>query len=296
MSFLQSIYPTIPPDIEPWLYFLCVGTAVLITGVSKAGFGGGIGILAIPLTALATGSHKMLGLTLPVLIACDIFSNLHYIGDQDWPRLRPLLWGAIVGVGIGTGILIGLQSMVPADFGNVMNLIVGVICFLVVLGQAYRLSGRELPTLPAHPASGFGVGALAGCVSTINHAAGPIVTVYLLQEKLPKKLMVGTLLMYFLLINTAKVPSYVVLGFITKETLLDSLWFLPLIPIGTLLGAWMNKKMTDKWFNIIMYTATAITAAFMIYKSAMHFAYPPAAQTQPTATQPLDTQPATAPR
>ncbi len=271
MSFLQSIYPTIPDDVTPWVYFFCVGTAVLITGISKAGFGGGIGILAIPLTALATGSHKMLGLTLPVLIACDIFSNLHYIGEQDWPRLKPLLGGAVVGVAIGTGILIQLEKMPPEQFANIMNLIVGTICLLVVLGQAYRLTGRELPTLPAHPGSGFGVGAVAGCVSTINHAAGPIVTVYLLQEKLPKRLMVGTLLMYFLLINTAKVPSYLYLHFITTESLMDSIWFLPLIPIGTLLGAWMNKKMTDKWFNIIMYTATALAAGHMAIKSTLYF-------------------------
>jgi uncharacterized membrane protein YfcA len=178
----MSILPVIPAEVSPLAYYLCVGAAVLITGISKAGFGGGIGILSIPLMALVMPSEHMLGIMLPVLIGCDIFSNLHYIGAQDWPRLRPLLLGAVVGVILGTVILISIQKMLPADFSNVMNLIIGVICLLVVLGQAYRLTGRELPTLPAHPASGFSVGSLAGCVSTINHAAGPIVTVYLLQE------------------------------------------------------------------------------------------------------------------
>jgi uncharacterized membrane protein YfcA len=84
--------------------------------------------------------------------------------------------------------------------------------------------------------------------------------------------MVGTLLMYFIIINCAKLPSYIALGFINTRTLMDSLWFIPLIPVGTLLGAWMNKKMSDYWFNVIMYSATAVTAGYMIYKSVGYFA------------------------
>ena len=49
-------------------------------------------------------------------------------------------------------------------------------------------------------------------MSTINHAAGPIVQIYLMQEKVEKRIMVGTLLLYFLLINTAKVIPYLLLG------------------------------------------------------------------------------------
>ena len=44
----MTILPHIPATIPAWWYYLCVGSAVLITGISKAGFGGGVGILAIP--------------------------------------------------------------------------------------------------------------------------------------------------------------------------------------------------------------------------------------------------------
>jgi uncharacterized membrane protein YfcA len=138
----------------------------------------------------------------------------------------------------------------------------------------YRLTGRELPTLPSSTSSAASVGMVAGAVSTVNHSAGPIVTVYLLQEKLEKRKLVGTLLLYFLLINTAKLPTYLTLPMppngtplINAHTLADSIWFIPLIPLGTLAGAWMNKRISEKPFAAIMYVAAAITAGQMVYKA-----------------------------
>src|SRR5262245_41260147 len=109
-EFLRFVTPAIPEGIPHWWYYLCVGLAVLITGISKAGFGGGVGILAIPVMTLVVGPKEMLGITLPLLIACDVFSNLHHLGYYDWKRLRPLLLGLAIGVVVGTFILYALKG------------------------------------------------------------------------------------------------------------------------------------------------------------------------------------------
>lgn len=275
------LFPHIAPAISPAWYFFCVGAAVLITGISKAGFGGGVGILAIPVMALVMGSDHMLGVMLPVLIGCDIFSNLHYLGQYDWKRLRPLLMGIVCGIAVGTVILFYLRALPPEEFRTILNGVVGGICLLVVALQAYRLAGREVPTLPPHPASAVGVGAFAGTVSTINHAAGPIVTIYLLQEKLEKRRLVGTLLLYFLIGNSLKLPTYLLLPMsngrplINADTLHDSIWFIPLIPIGTLIGAWMNKHVSEKPFAAVMYIAAGLAAGHMLLSATgVSKAYP----------------------
>jgi uncharacterized membrane protein YfcA len=263
------LLPSIPLGVAPWIYYVCMGLAVLILGISKAGFGGGTGILAIPLMALAVGPAKMLGIILPLLIACDILSNLHHLGHYDWTRLRRLLIGAAVGVAAGTIVLLVLRGMPSGQFSKIMNLIIGIICLAVVAMQAWRLTGREIPTLPPHPLSAVSIGLVAGTVSTINNSAGPIVTIYLLHEKLPKRLMVGTLLLYFLLINCAKLPTYIAMGLINGQTLHDSIWFIPLIPLGTLMGAWMNKRVPERPFAAILYIAAAVAAGAMIYKAVV---------------------------
>ncbi|MCX5661181.1 MAG: TSUP family transporter, partial [Planctomycetota bacterium] len=228
-------------------------------------------------SSLATAIQSFPPTVEPVL-TLGVARLVEYQGDAYarlfLDRLRPLLAGLTMGVVVGTGILYAMSGKPPAEFNQIMNGVVGGICLVVVLMQAYRLTGREIPTLPPHPASAVGVGLLAGAVSTINHGAGPIVTVYLLQEKLEKRLMVGTLLFYFLIGNAIKVPTYLLLPFppdgkplINWETLHNSIWFIPLIPVGTVLGAWMHHKVPEKPFAAIMYIAAAASAAQLLFKA-----------------------------
>ena len=80
--------------MSPTAYYVCVGLAVLVIGLSKAGFGGGIGILAMPLAGAVLPPTRMLGILLPILIAADVLSNLHYLKAWEGRLLRPLLAGA----------------------------------------------------------------------------------------------------------------------------------------------------------------------------------------------------------
>jgi uncharacterized membrane protein YfcA len=259
------VWPQIPADVTPWVYYVCVGAAVLITGISKAGFGGGIGIVAIPLMGSVMPARHMLGVQLPLLVACDALSNLHHLRNYEWRILKPLVWGAIAGVLLGSWIFWEIRDSDPARVQHGLSFLIGTICLLFVGIQAWGLTGRKVPTLPSHPASSVAVGTTAGFVSTLSHGAGPLVTLYLLQEKLPRHILVGTQVFYFLLVNSAKVPTYVKLGLIDRSTLLDSIWFIPLIPLGTLAGAWMNKRVPAKPFAIILYVMAAVTAVNMMW-------------------------------
>jgi uncharacterized membrane protein YfcA len=261
------VWPEIPAGVTPWVYYVCVGAAVLITGISKAGFGGGIGIVAIPVMSLVMGPRHMLGVQLPLLIACDALSNLHHLRNYEWRILKPLVWGAVAGVILGSLIFWQIQNSDPARVQHGLSLLIGLICLLFVAIQAWGLTGRKVPTLPSHPASSVAVGTTAGFVSTLSHGAGPLVTLYLLQEKLERRILVGTQVFYFLLVNSAKVPTYVALGLINRSTLRDSIWFIPLIPLGTLAGAWMNKRVPPKPFAAILYVMAAVTAAHMIWSA-----------------------------
>jgi uncharacterized membrane protein YfcA len=263
----MRFWPEVTPGVESWVYYCCVGAAVLITGISKAGFGGGMGIVAIPLMGSVMPAGHMLGVQLPLLIAADALSNLHHLRNREWRILKPLVWGALLGVLLGSLVFWLLRNTDPAKVQHGFSMLIGVVCLLFVGIQAWGLTGRTVPTLPPHPASSVAVGTTAGFVSTLSHGAGPLVSLYLLQEKLPRQILVGTQVFYFLLVNSAKVPTYVVSGTINRSTLLDSVWFIPLIPLGTLAGAWMNKRVPEKPFAAILYVAAAVTASHMIWSA-----------------------------
>jgi len=93
------------------------------------------------------------------------------------------------------------------------------------------------------------------------------VTLYLLQEKLEKRILVGTLVFFFLVVNVAKLPTFVAMGWIDASTLRDAIWTIPLLPLGTLGGVWLNRRVPEKPFIVVMYAATTLTAAHMIYRA-----------------------------
>ena len=58
----------------------------------------------------------------------------------------------------------------------------------------------------------------------------------------------GTMGWFFLLINLAKLPFFVELGLFNAASLTASLALVPIVPFGVMLGLWLNRTMSDKWF------------------------------------------------
>lgn len=253
---------------ETW-QAVCIAVAVVVLGIAKTGFGGGIGILSITLMAVAMPAREMLADLAILLVVVDLLSNLHYLGQYDWRSLRWLIPGAVVGVGIGCVVLVLLEreTTSPAGFDRALSLIIGIICVAVVVAQVIRLIGGKLQSLKPGPVNGLAVGTVAGSVSTISHSAGPIITLYLLQTDVDKRRLVGTMLIYTLLINTVKLVAFAGVGTVTLSTFKHTLWMMPLLPVGTLCGVWLNKRVPEKPFAIIMYIAATFTAVQMIWKA-----------------------------
>jgi len=70
---------------------------------------------------------------------------------------------------------------------------------------------------------------------------------------------------FFFVVNTAKVPSYLMLGWIDGQTFTFSALCFLLVPVGSLLGVWMHKRIPERPFTLIMYLGAAAAAANMIY-------------------------------
>ena len=84
---------------DPWFYAAAV-PAVLIFGISKGGFGGGLGLVAVPLMTLAIGPRQAAAILLPILCVMDLFGAWAYRGRWDRPIMAALLPGALVGIGV----------------------------------------------------------------------------------------------------------------------------------------------------------------------------------------------------
>lgn len=256
----------VPADVEPALYIACLSAAMLIIGIGKVGFGAGIGIVVMPIMMLALPGSLALGILLPALLFGDVFGVGIHRRHFDWSLLRWLIPGAVAGI-IGGHLVLGLlQEQGEAVFSDVLSISVGSVCLLLILIQCYRLTGRHVPDIPKHAWTSFAIGAVECFVSSLTNSAGALITIYLLQQKLEKPKFVATMLLFFMLVNLLKLPTFIDHKVVTAETLTHLGPFLLLVPVGAAAGAWLNKRVAEKPFTLILYAIAAVSAVRMIVK------------------------------
>jgi len=270
---LDPLTQYVPEGVSPAWAMSALVLAVLVTGVAKSGFGGGIGILAVPLMASAIDADNALGVMLPILIAADVAAvwqhrrqlNAGPGGGGGAGVLRPCLLGGLVGVIAASGLLKFYQG--AAGFGALLSVTVGGVCLALVALQVFRVAGGRVPRVPPGRRAAVGVGGVAGFVSALAHAAGPVMSVYLLDQRMKKAQLVATLAVFFFVLNLMKLPGYLALGVIDRGTLRASALLLPLVPVGAVLGLWLHRRCPERPFTLIMYAGAAAAGLRMIYRA-----------------------------
>lgn len=73
------------------IFYLCAIPAVLIFGMAKGGFGGGIAIISVPLMTLAVSPVQAAAILLPLLIAMDFVALWSFRGQWSKTNLKMTL-------------------------------------------------------------------------------------------------------------------------------------------------------------------------------------------------------------
>ena len=218
-----------------------LGAGGFLIGVMRAGFGGGIGVVAAPVLALAIPAKAALGLILPLSLATDVISARYYWGHWVGEHVRALLPGMVLGIAIGAGIL----DIVPEVW---FRRVLGAMACVFAMLQAFR--DRVLGNVkPTGPWMRFGVGITLGAVSTLLSAGGVILMLYLLPQGLTGRTFVGTAWVFGIVLNVLKMIPYVFLGMINPQSLMMDVWMLPVLCLGAAAGLFLNHRLSPLWFN-----------------------------------------------
>jgi hypothetical protein len=196
---------------------------------------------------------------LPLLCGSDLVSIYFYRRIYCLKNLKELLPGAVAGIAIGSGFLyLWAADQVAAE--SALKALIGWISLLFV---AYQITRTWLLARieKYHPKGWHGwlFGSCSGFVSTLAHAGGPPVTMYLLPQHLDRQTFVGTTVWFFAVVNALKLVPYYFLGLFPKENLSMSFALMPLVPLGVALGFWLNRCTNEKWFNPIVYSILFVT-------------------------------------
>lgn len=234
---------------------------VLIAGISKGGFGAGVGFLATPLMALVISPTEAVAIMLPLLILIDQVGVASYWRKWSWAAVRPIILFGAVGILIGSLVF---QFVSP----DMLRLGLGVIAILFTLFQVAQARGRIGAGVRGGPVSGALLGIATGFTSTISHAGGPPVTAHLLSLKLDKLTYQASSVLIFWAINLLKVGPFFAIGVLDGVSLWRSLSLAPFAVIGVLVGVWAHKRVPQELFFRVMTIALFITGAKLVWDGA----------------------------
>jgi uncharacterized membrane protein YfcA len=219
-------------------YFVLAGLASLLVGLSKGGLPT-VGMLAVPILSLYMSPVKAAVLLLPIYIISDVVSVWLYRKDFSASNLKILVPAGVLGVFIGW-----LTASFTSD--TAVKLMIGC------MGVGFCLSTWLRRTPQAKQAvnlkKGLFWGTMAGFTSFISHAGGPPFQIYVLPQRLPKVQFAGTATLLFAVINAAKILPYQLLQPYAYDDLLRAANLIPFALLGTVIGAYVTKRIADVWF------------------------------------------------
>ena len=238
------------------LFYLCAIPAVLIFGLAKGGFGGSIAIVSVPLMSLVISPIQAAAIMLPVLLVMDAFALWSFRGQWHKKNLMILVPSAIVGVIIGALYFRYLSE-------DAVRLLIAIIAIVFTLD--YLIKRGNIASSKPSVSKGSLWGAIAGFTSFGIHAGGPPVNVYLLPQNLDKTILMGTMAVFFAIINVVKVAPYAMLGQLDYSNLITSLVLMPLAPIGVRLGYFLHHKSSQATIINLCYIFLAVAGVKLFY-------------------------------
>ena len=230
-----------------------------IIGLSKAGFATGLSLLQTPLLASVVPARLAIGLILPLLVICDILTVGVYWRKWDLKLIYWPVFGCIIGIAAG---MFFVNTLSDKLLRHSLGYLALFLTALLLIRDIWYPSHTYKPSWW----QGTLVGLLAGFSSTLAHAAGPIMALFFIAQKLDKRTFVATNAIFFFLLNIFKVPPYVFSGLITGATLKADLRLLPMLPLGIGVGWALNRWLPQKSFAYVVYVLLIITGVDLIWK------------------------------
>jgi uncharacterized membrane protein YfcA len=250
--------------------WLAIALCILITGMSRGGFP--ISGVALPLLILlwpepGQAARSAVSFMLPMMCVMDLVGVILYRGKPDWSHIRKLMPATIAGVALASMFFVSDKGFSVSD--RTLKLLIGILGLTFTAWQLWGKKGRTY--LSSKGSSGSWrpklYGFSSGVTSTIAHAAGPVMQMYLLPTGLAKAQFAATSVYFFLFLNTIKLIPFAMLGRFNSEQLTANLWMVPILPVGVLIGFGLVRIMPEHVYTRFIYFTLVLTSVILIYRA-----------------------------
>ncbi len=247
-----------------------IGVSLFLIGMGKGGFP--VGAVALPILILvwpaqAQAAREAVGFMLPMLCLMDVVALSFYWRHVQWGRLIYLLPATLMGVAVASFLFVSNEAAVAVS-DQALKILIGVLGILFVGYFATKTwILRHIHAAEPNWSKGGVFGFAAGMTSTLAHAAGPVMQMYLLPQHLEKKKFAATSCAFFWGLNLVKLLPFSMMGRIHADNLKLGVVLLPVIPLGVGFGWWLTRRTEQKHYTLLIYIVLLITSITLIVKS-----------------------------
>jgi uncharacterized membrane protein YfcA len=239
------------PDLFWWQWALGALCAANV-GMAKTGMPG-MGVMVVPLMVLTVGDARLsAGWLLPIMCMADVLAIWYWRRHLAAGRLFSL--APYVAFGMAGG------AMTLSLDEHLLRRLVGVIIALMLAAHVWRRFSKS--EAKGHP---LAYGVAAGYATTVANAAGPVMNLYLLSQRLPREEFVATGAWFFFFVNLSKIPIYAWHGLISRSSLVFDALLLPAIIAGAWLGRILLHRISPKAFENSVIGLTALATLLLFH-------------------------------
>lgn len=218
---------------------------------------GGAATLLIPVIGLILGPQ----LVAPVISVASIMANpsrvLFFKDHIDWPLVRWLVPGSVIGAVVGSWLFTQLR---------IEWLEIVLALFLISYVLQYRFSKKRLG-LKMKPVWFFPIGILVSFLSGLTGATGPILNPFLMSYGLQKQELVGTKAVNSFIMQITKLSTYTLFGALTLQSGSYGL----ALGIGAIIGVYMTHlhllRIDHEQFTLYVHLLMFFSGCLMLVRA-----------------------------
>ncbi|TBW35093.1 sulfite exporter TauE/SafE family protein [Siculibacillus lacustris] len=238
------------------VFYLAALPAAMLVGLSKGGLPM-VGMLGVPVLALAVSPLQAAGLLLPIFVVSDWFGLWAYRREYSARNLAILIPASIAGVGVGWAT----AAWIPEA---AVTLLVGLIG-VAFTADRIRVRGRVSAPRPADVPRGLFWGLLTGFTSFVSHSGAPPYQAYTLPQHMPKMIFAGTSTILFAVVNAVKLIPYWQLGQLSLDNFEKIAVLIPPAVAATFVGVRLTRWIPEALFFRLVMTALAIISVKLVW-------------------------------
>jgi hypothetical protein len=223
------------------------------------------GVVAGTVVAAVLGPAVATGFLVPLLVLGDLFALAFYRSHADWRLIVRVIPGVLVGFVL---IALSFAFLPQAWVARIVGMLI-LISLLLELRRQWQARGGTVADEAPDVASDHRIvtalfGVLAGMTTMGGNAGGTALSIYLIRLRVPMLAFMGTAAWFFFILNVSKAPFVIVLGYLTWDSVLFDLWFVPPLVLGALGGVFVFRRMSQTWFTRIALGLSGVAAIWLV--------------------------------